>query len=143
MSTPWLPSRQMWINSSNDQPNQVQPPAAHFAQAAGSSFVHPVNLGYLVSIMMTSEDIRTRKLHLFEQLSVRFAKCPECGGKLKQELLSGLASSWTYTMSKYTARTLGWAQNAPHPHPTDVPECKHCPQCSRWYSRGWVYWQSA
>lgn len=91
---------------------------------------------------MNIEDIRTRKLRLSEQLLVRFAKCPECGGKLAQEMLPELAESWSYVMPKYTARLLG-NRPAPKSHVTEVPEGWHCPRCDRWYLKSWVYWQDA
>ena len=89
---------------------------------------------------MDTHDIRARKLRLYERFFVRLAKCPECGGKLRQELLPELTESWSYSMPKYTARLLG-GRSAPKAHVTEVPEGWHCSSCNHWFLGSWVYWE--
>ena len=71
---------------------------------------------------MSTDDSRTRKLGLLERLCARFGKCPDCGSRLSREVLAELVDSWSYTMPKYTARTLG-NRAAPSSHVTEAPKC--------------------
>lgn len=94
------------------------------------------------SNIMSANDIRSCKLGFFARIRVRMGKCPNCGSTLQKDLLPELVDSWTYGMSKYTARTLG-NRSAPSSNVTEIPACLHCEPCKRWYSGAWEYWKTS
>ncbi len=88
---------------------------------------------------MEEMDVRGERLGPFGRLRVRFGRCPECGGRLVDEVDGDLISSWTWTPAKCTARTFG----VPSVHNVETPPCKRCDACERWYLGKWVYQREA
>jgi len=94
---------------------------------------------------MEEKDVRCERIGPIARLRVRYGRCPECGGRLVDEVDGGLISSWTWTPDKYTARTVGLSalRGLPSVHNVDTPPCKRCDACERWYLGKWAYRRKA
>jgi hypothetical protein len=57
---------------------------------------------------------------------------------LADEVDRDLIASWTYGHKKWAARSLG-GLNRPSIHSVELPSCKHCAVCKRWYVGKWAY----
>jgi hypothetical protein len=84
---------------------------------------------------MEETDVRGERLGPLGRLRIRLGRCPECGGRLVDEVDGDLISSRTWSPAKCTARTFG----APTIHNVEGPPCKRCDACERWYLGKWAY----